>query len=102
MRDQQGDLRHEAEAGVDSQSVSFTHTGGINESFLSCGVVSGLVIPLLLEEEKKRAMSAYISVSFLLLPNKNPLKLSERTVLVSTMVRMSPLWYNSSPGLGFL
>lgn len=60
VREKQGDLRHEAEAGVDSQSLSFTHIGGVDDSFFSCGVVSGSVASLLLEKSNVR----FISFSF--------------------------------------
>lgn len=45
------DLRHEAEAGVNAQSLPCAHIAGVYESFLARGVESGFVKALLLEKD---------------------------------------------------
>lgn len=47
-----GGLRHEAEAGVDTQRLSLAHIVGVYEPLFTCGVVSGLVISLPLKKIK--------------------------------------------------
>lgn len=86
-----GDVRHEAEAGVDTQSLSFTHIGGVYESFLSGGVVSGLVISLLLEKSKVLCQMVEKNLQNDSEQTVAPLK-HDSTVLDSTIVRKSPLW----------
>lgn len=50
-----GDVRHEAEARVDTQSFSFTNVGAADESLLTCGVVSGSVKALPLQKSDQRS-----------------------------------------------
>lgn len=52
-----GDVRHEAEAWIHTQSTSFTHMGHVYESLLSCGVAFGLVVSLLLEKNNRGILS---------------------------------------------
>lgn len=80
--------------------MSFPHIGWVYEAFLSCGVVFGLVITLLLEDTKTKVDVKWVKKCKQTLPVAS-LK-PDSTGLVSTIVRMSPFLYASSPGFGFM
>lgn len=50
---QPDDIRHEAEAGSQAQSLSFTHIFRVDEPFLPCGVMFGFIISFLLKKTTK-------------------------------------------------